>query len=228
MKSNTIKMITRINQFLKLMYVLITTLVLFLAGISLLGQPKLAQSVKVPYKLSNKQAMALSEAGVPNLSTSSRYVVRDGKKVPLHFKDGTENLSRYSINIQRVYTINSSNGMLLFFFNFAKILFILLGIYLLRKILTNTKQDHPFVFNNVQNLRRISYLIFAYVILDWCYENLFMPYMSQQIIPGNYHSISIGIDSTHIALILLGFLVLTIASVFQHGYNMKQELDLTI
>jgi len=147
---------------------------------------------------------------------------------PLHFKDGSENLSRYSIDIQKVYTINSSNGMLIFFFKFVKILFILLGIYFLRKILSHSKQDHPFAINNIQNLRRISYLIFANVILDWCYKNLFMPYMSQQIIPGNSHSIRIDIDSTYIAFVLLGFLVLAIASIFQHGYNMKQELDLTI
>jgi len=138
---------------------------------------------------------------VPHLSPSSIYVERDGKMEPIYFKDGSENLSRYAVNIHKVYTISSSNGMLIIFFKFAKILFILLGIYFLRKILSNTKQDHPFVFNNVQSLRRISYLIFTYVILDWCYKNLFMPYMSQQIIPGNFHSINRG-KKTKMAIIV--------------------------
>ena len=37
-----------------------------------------------------------------------------------------------------------------------------------------------------------------------------------------------GAKTGFLKYILLGFLVMTIASVFQHGYHMKQELDLTI
>jgi len=232
MKSNTINMITRINQFLKLMYVLLTIFVLFRVGISSLNEPKFLQSVKVPYELSYRQAKALSDAGVPHIATSRPFVIRDGKEVTLNMTnlDGTESRSRYSVDVGMAYAPTTVFGFLRLLYNSAKILFIFLGIYFLRKILTNTKQHHPFVASNVKSLKRISYLIFAYVALNWSYQHLYIPLLSQKIIPENSHSVlfTMGIDSTQVAFILLGFLVLTIASIFRHGYNMKQELDLTI
>jgi len=232
MKSNTVNMITGINQFLKLLYVLLFIFVLFRVYISASGEPKFTQHAKVPYELSYKQAKALSDAGVPHMITTPPFVIKDGKEVPLTLRniDGTETKSRYSIDISMLYMPTSLYGMLLLCFKFAKILFIILGIYFLRKILTNTKQKHPFIFNNVQNLRRISYIIFAYATLNWSYQYILTPLLSQRIIPENSHSLwfTMGFNSADIAFVLLGFLVLTIASIFQHGYNMKQELDLTI
>jgi len=198
--------------------------------------------VETSYTLSSEQMNLLKESGYPgcvrpsypngNIGrtfTGIGYSSKD-KKISWTYKDHNEGECRPQ-NLDYSYRVNAKSveGFILFLFRLIKPLLVAAGIYFLLQILTNTLNIHPFVKDNSKKLNRIAFVIFMYAFIDWIYKDVFLEVINVIYkINGAKWSIGFNNDKISFSLLLLGFLVLIISSVFKYGYQLKTENDLTI
>lgn len=188
-----------------------------------------SQKVDMPYQLSHEQVDHLIASGIP-LVNSRRYTLEDGEKkyINLRNSDGSPMKSRYSINNKILLSPFSWQGMINLLCMSIYIVLMVYGLYLLKRILKNTIRYNPFVAENAVLLRRISYLVFAYVTASWLYHNVVSQLIKKSLDDSYSSSFTVGIDTETVSILLLGCLLLILASVFEYGGEIKQEVDLTI
>jgi len=94
-------------------------------------------------------------------------------------------------------------------------------LYNLRKIFRSLQAGEPFGYANFANLRRIGYSVMLLAVVDFG-KSLFNRYLLQQHFSEHgkdYNAkLSFGIDT-----ILVGLVILVIAEIFRHGYQLKTE-----
>src|SRR5688572_21559141 len=94
-------------------------------------------------------------------------------------------------------------------------------LYNLRKIFRSLRAVEPFGYANFANLRRIGYSVMLLAVVDFG-KSLFNRYLLHQHFSEHgkdYNAkLSFGIDT-----ILVGLVILVIAEIFRHGYQLKTE-----
>lgn len=195
--------------------------------------------VNSSYKLNNEQMNTLVESGYPNcvkrsfpkgtvLRTFIGWGYNKDKKLSRMYSDyNSGECVPKSIDYSYLVTAKSATGIILFLFEIAKILLIAAGIYLLHQILSNTLTKHPFVQHNSSKLKWIAYLLFGYAFGDWIYRDIIIDIINEASL-GESVVLALNDESISFTILLMGFLVLIISSVFKYGYELKAENDLTI
>lgn len=200
------------------------------------------QSVKANYELTSKQVKELTEDGYPGCAKT--YYPNDASARTLSGFSYSSTTNKFEWNYKTVdsgackprnlgYTFGVSSksfsGFMLFFFNTIRGLLIIACTYFLIKILSNTLKKHPFVNENNIKLKWIAITIFSYALFDWVYRDIIMEVVNM-LNRSNNDVFRFGFNSEKInfTLILIGFFVLVISSVFKYGYQLKTENDLTI
>lgn len=93
----------------------------------------------------------------------------------------------------------------------------------------NTLNKHPFVNKNSASLKWIAYLLFGFAFLDWFYRYIIKDVIREiHLSTGNSYYIGFNDEKISFTLLLIGFLVMIISSIFKYGYQLKTENDLTI
>lgn len=198
--------------------------------------------VNASYTLNNEQMEALQESGYngcvrityPNNSTAKsltgiNYSSKNNKLAWKYEYQNSGDCQPQSIAYTYGVTSKSFTGLMLFLFKFIKTLLIGIGIYLLHQVLSNTLKVHPFVKENSSKLSWIAYLLFGFAFLDWLYRDIFLDLAKAvHLSAGEKWSIGFNTEKISFTLLLLGFLVLIISSIFKYGYQLKAENDLTI
>ena len=172
------------------------------------------------YSLTHDEVDQLINMGLP-LTDSRSYIIRDGKKEVLQFEDDK---SRYFINNHFLVAPNSWQRFLMILSSIVNISILTYGIFLLRKFLINTKNRGPFLRENVLHIRRIVYLIFFYIFLSWLYNGTIIGLIKNSF--NKSQGIPFTIDFN--TQIILAFLVLILAAIFEYGVTLKEESELTI
>lgn len=185
------------------------------------------QEVDLQRKLTYEQVDALIEAGVP-LINSKPFIIKDGIRETLTFSGERETTSRYTVNDTILLHPRSWKALLRLSFGLLYVLFIIYGIYLLKKLLQNTATKTPFIQENVAIIRRLAYLIFFYVFIGWFSRSVITELIKQSIQEGYSFSLKVGFSSSTFSILILGFLILILASVFERGIELKEEVALTI
>lgn len=242
------KTIKNVRTFLKFLLVLSCIQLAFLVftySLNLFDNTKFFGSllkVESSYTLNSKQMNALVESGYPNCikrNFPKGNVQRTFNGVGYDFND-KQFLWKYndynlgacvpqSIDYNYLVTAKSTTGIMLFIFKLIKILFTVGGIYLLHQIISNALKQHPFIKQNSTKLKWIAYLIFGYTFLDWFYRDIIIEIINEiNLAAGNTYYIGFNDEKISFTLLLVGFLVLIISSVFKYGYQLKAENDLTI
>lgn len=214
--------------FFQVILVLSVMVILFsyFYSLSSMYLPNKIQEVVIPYNLSYDQVDLLIETGAP-LENSKPFLYKDGKKTPLLRKD-KEQTSRYSINHKILLSPSSWQGLLSLLFEMIYIAMLVYGIYLLKRLLVNSAEKTPFLRQNVKTIRMLSYLIFGSVVLKWIYHDIIQELIKQSIDSSYIFTINIGFNSDTFSMLTLGFLILILAYVFEHGVELKEEAALTI
>jgi len=199
------------------------------------------QSVSANYELSPNQINELVEAGYPGCTkvyypngNSARQLSGFGyssKTKKFEWKYTTVDSGECQPrNLGYHYAVSSRSlsGVMLFLFRFIRDLLIVACTYFLIKILTNTLKKHPFVNENSIKLRWIAIAIFGYAVIDWLYRDIVMEVVNMLHRDMEGFIFDFNSEKINFTLILIGFLVLIISSVFKYGYQLKTENDLTI
>ena len=98
---------------------------------------------------------------------------------------------------------------------------ILATLYNLRKIFRSLRAGEPFAYANFARLQKIGLFVMLFAVVEFG-ESLFNRYLLEQ------HFSNFGKDYTAklsfgIDLILIGLVILVIAEIFRHGYQLKTE-----
>ena len=98
---------------------------------------------------------------------------------------------------------------------------ILAIVYNCRKIFRSLRSGEPFAYANFANLRRIGFFFILFAVVQFALS-LFNRYLLQQ------HFMNYGKDYTAklsfgFDMILIGLVILVIAEIFRHGYQLKTE-----
>lgn len=101
----------------------------------------------------------------------------------------------------------------------------LYGFNQLRQILRATVYDAIFTADNISRLKKLAFIVMAFDPLKWIYYIIFV---SQAGSFSAGFSFEIGTLSFQIGYILTGLLLYVLATIFEKGYRMYEELKLTI
>jgi len=100
----------------------------------------------------------------------------------------------------------------------------LFGFFQLRMILKSAWQDNVFTRKNIRRLKIIAGLIIAFKPIEWLMYQLFVVPIDEMLVS---NEISISLDIVPGSFVY-GLLLFALAAVFEKGYDMYQELKLTI
>lgn len=101
---------------------------------------------------------------------------------------------------------------------------LLFGFYQLRMILKSAWHDKVFTRKNIRRLKIIAGLIIAFKPIEWLIYQLFIVPIDEMLIA---NKISVSLDMEPGSFVY-GLLLFALAAVFEKGYDMYQELKLTI
>ena len=117
----------------------------------------------------------------------------------------------------------------------VSIVFLFLVITQLRVILNSLKNETFFIQNNLYCVRKISYLLGIWVIIDFILYQCFQFFIPLDIIQENYNYIPINkgiilslLFSIEYVKLLAAFAFYVISVVFKEGNQLKEQADLTI
>lgn len=115
------------------------------------------------------------------------------------------------------------------------IVFLFLVIIQLRTLLNSLKNETFFIQKNLYCVRKISYLLVIWVVIDFILYQCFQFFIPLDIIQENYNYIPINkgiIFSLFISIeyvkLLAAFSFYVISVVFKEGNQLKEQADLTI
>ncbi len=114
------------------------------------------------------------------------------------------------------------------------VLFSLLVLQL-RKLLYSIRQKPFFLIDNLLVVKNISYLLFAWVIIDFLLYQSIQLFIPLSLVKYNYNYIPLNIGflsgflfSVNYGLLLAAFSFYVISVVFKEGLELKEQSDLTI
>lgn len=100
----------------------------------------------------------------------------------------------------------------------------LFGFFQLRMILKSARNDEVFALKNIKRLKIIAGLLIAYKPIQWIIYQLFIVPIDKMLI-ANEISINLNFE---LGSFIYGLLLFALASVFEKGHDMYQELKLTV
>jgi len=101
----------------------------------------------------------------------------------------------------------------------------LYGFNQLRQVLKNTVYDAIFTSENIARLKKLAFIVMAFDPLKWIY---YIVFVNQAGSFSAGYRFEIGVISFQIGYILTGLLLYVLASIFEKGFQMYQELKLTV
>lgn len=101
----------------------------------------------------------------------------------------------------------------------------LFGFNQLRLVLKSTIYEAVFASDNIARLKKLAFTVMAFDPLTWIYYVLFV---SQMGTFAEATGFEIGVISFKIGYLLTGLLLFVLATIFEKGYQMYQELKLTV
>lgn len=136
-------------------------------------------------------------------------------------------ISEATVDIESQYIYNQNPGLfvgLQFFMAFCFCL-VLYGFYQLRMILKTTVYQAVFTKKNIWRLKIMAFIVMAVDPLGWIYRYVFarnfVSFVEQQ-------NLTITLGGFEMGYIVYGLLLFTLAAIFESGYEMYQELKLTV
>lgn len=100
----------------------------------------------------------------------------------------------------------------------------LFGFFQLRMILKSARNDEVFTLENIKRLKIIAGLLIAYKPIQWVIYQLFIVPIDKMLV-ANEISINLNFE---LGSFIYGLLLFALASVFEKGHKMYQELKLTV
>jgi len=100
----------------------------------------------------------------------------------------------------------------------------LFGFFQLRMILKSARNDEVFTLKNIKRLKIIAGLLIAYKPIQWIIYQLFIVPIDKMLV-ANEISINLNFE---LGTFIYGLLLFALASVFEKGHDMYQELKLTV
>lgn len=100
----------------------------------------------------------------------------------------------------------------------------LFGFFQLRMILKSARNDEVFTLKNIKRLKIIAGLLIAYKPIQWIIYQLFIVPIDKMPV-ANEISINLNFE---LGTFIYGLLLFALASVFEKGHGMYQELKLTV
>jgi hypothetical protein len=101
----------------------------------------------------------------------------------------------------------------------------LFGFNQLRQVLKATVYDAIFTSENISRLKKLAFIVMAFEPLKWIY---YIVFVSQAGSFSADYSFEIGVLTFQIGYILTGLLLYVLATIFEEGYRMYEELKLTV
>ena len=101
----------------------------------------------------------------------------------------------------------------------------LYGFNQLRQVLKAAVYDAIFTSENISRLKKLAFIVMAFDPLKWIY---YIVFVSQAGAFSTGYSFEIGVITFQIGYILTGLLLYVLATIFEIGFQMYQELKLTI
>lgn len=101
----------------------------------------------------------------------------------------------------------------------------LYGFNQLRRVLQATVYDAIFTSENISRLKKLAFVVMAFDPLNWIYYIFFLSQV------GSFSAgfrFEIGVLTFQIGFLLTGLLLYVLASIFEEGYRMYEELKLTV
>ena len=120
---------------------------------------------------------------------------------------------------------------------YSLIFIVLFGILILqlRKLIYSIKQKPFFIKDNLKVVRNISYLLFAWVIIDFLLYQSIQFFIPLSLVQHNYNYVPINkglmasfLKSINYSLLLAAFSFYVISVAFKEGLELKEQSDLTI
>ena len=99
------------------------------------------------------------------------------------------------------------------------------GFYQLKQLLASAVNDKVFSRINIRRIKTIALLVFLVDPLGWVYREFFLvlpDFLAEQHDP---ITLAVGLD---VGYWFIGLLLFALAAVFEKGYEMYQELKLTV
>jgi len=100
----------------------------------------------------------------------------------------------------------------------------LYGFFQLRMILKSARNDAIFTLINIKRLKIIAALLIAYKPIQWIIYQLFLVPIDKMLV-ANEISLNLNFE---LGSFIYGLLLFALASVFEKGHDMYQELKLTV
>jgi len=100
----------------------------------------------------------------------------------------------------------------------------LFGFFQLRMILKSARNDAVFTLINIKRLKIIAALLIAYKPIQWIIYQLFLVPIDKMLV-ANEISLNLNFE---LGSFIYGLLLFALASVFEKGHDMYQELKLTV
>ena len=100
----------------------------------------------------------------------------------------------------------------------------LYGFFQLRMILKSARNDAVFTLINIKRLKIIAALLIAYKPIQWIIYQLFLVPIDKMLV-ANEISLNLNFE---LGSFIYGLLLFALASVFEKGHDMYQELKLTV
>ena len=120
---------------------------------------------------------------------------------------------------------------------YSLIFIVLFGILILqlRKLIYSIKQKPFFIKDNLKIVRNISYLLLAWVIIDFLLYQSIQFFIPLSLVQHNYNYVPINkglltsfLKSINYSLLLAAFSFYVISVVFKEGLELKEQSDLTV
>lgn len=118
----------------------------------------------------------------------------------------------------------------IYYINFVYMLLVvalfLFGLYQLRKLLKATVNETVFTKPNIRRIKTIAILLIAWGPLRWLHHNFIVGSIKGFLYKSGF---TIGVDLPIIFdYLTVGLIIYALATVFEKGYEMYQELKLTV
>lgn len=101
----------------------------------------------------------------------------------------------------------------------------LFGFNQLRQVLKATVYDAIFTSENISRLKKLAFIVMAFDPLKWIYYVVFVSQAGSFTADFRFE---IGVLTFQIGFLLTGLLLYVLASIFEEGYRMYEELKLTV
>lgn len=136
-------------------------------------------------------------------------------------------IDEVSGNLELSYLIESHKGFYIGWclYILAMSALFLYGFNQLRRVLKATVYDAIFTSENISRLKKMAFIVMAFDPLKWIYYLVFVNQAGSFTAGFRFE---IGVLSFQVGFLLTGLLLYVLATIFEEGFRMYEELKLTV